>query len=183
MQHGSDSVLQRMNRGVTRHQLFETIRRLRANVPGMSIRTSVMVGFPGETEEEFADLLSFIEEAQFDHLGCFSYSQEENTVAGRMKDQVDEETKRQRLDRVMRMQREISGQRLKSYVGKVLPVLVSGVSEESDLLLEGRLSTQAPEVDGVVYINDGPAKVRTIQMVEITESHDYDLVGRVISMQ
>jgi ribosomal protein S12 methylthiotransferase len=180
MQHGSDSVLSRMNREVTRTQLLNTISELRSNVPGIAIRTSVMVGFPGETHEEFEELLSFIELARFDHLGCFSYSQEENTVAGRMKDQIDEETKRQRVDQVMRLQREISSESLGSYVGRVLPVLVTGASDETDLLMQGRLSTQAPEVDGVVLINDGPVKIGEIQWVEITASHDYDLVGRVI---
>jgi ribosomal protein S12 methylthiotransferase len=180
MQHGSDQVLARMNREVTRDQLLQTIANLRSNVPGIAIRTSVMVGFPGETREEFEDLLSFIETARFDHLGCFSYSQEENTVAGRMKDQIDEETKRQRVDEVMRLQREISAETLRSYTGRILPVLVTGASDETDLLMQGRLATQAPEVDGVVLINDGPVKIGEIQWVEITASHDYDLVGRVI---
>ena len=127
-------------------------------------------------------LLSFVEEQKFTHLGCFSYSREEGTVAGRMDDQVDEDVKRERLDQVMQKQREISAQALQDYVGKVVPVLVQGQSTETELLWQGRLSTQAPEVDGVVYINDGEPKAGEIQFVEITESHDYDLVGHIVEM-
>lgn len=180
MQHGSDTVLQRMKRNVTQSQLLEVISRVRQSVPGISIRTSVMVGFPGETDEEFEELLSFVTQAKFDHLGCFTYSQEEGTVAGRMPDQVDEAIKQERLDRIMMTQQEISAGRMQSFVGQKLPVLVLGTSQETELLLEGRIATQAPEVDGVVLINDGPAKIGEIQWVEITESHEYDLLGRVI---
>jgi len=180
MQHGSDSVLKRMNRQVTRQQLIESVKQLRARIPNVAIRTSVMVGFPGETDAEFQELLDFVEEMKFDHLGCFSYSQEEGTVAGRMKDQIDEATKRERLEKVMLLQKEISAERLKNYKGSLQDVLILGASSESELLLEGRLATQAPEVDGVVLINDGPAKVGFIQKVHITETHDYDLVGEVV---
>lgn len=180
MQHGSDAVLQRMNRQVTRAQLEETVRKVRLAIPGMAIRTTVMVGFPGETEQEFAELREFVETMRFDHLGCFAYSQEEGTVAGRMKDQIDEDIKRQRLDEIMTIQRNISREILADKVGCVIPVLVTGLSKESDLLFEGRMATQAPEVDGVVYINDGPAVPGSIQFVEITETHDYDLVGHIV---
>jgi ribosomal protein S12 methylthiotransferase len=118
---------------------------------------------------------------QFDHLGCFAYSKEEGTVAGRMADQIDEAVKQERLDEIMTIQREISRSIQEEKVGRVFPVLVTGVSKESELLFEGRLPTQAPEVDGVVYINDGPAVSGQIQYVEITEAHDYDLVGTIVS--
>ena len=180
VQHASDSVLKRMNRGVDRAMLREVLGKLRARVPGVAIRTSVMVGFPGETEEDFLTLRDFVAEQKFDHLGCFSYSPEEGTVAGRMTDQIDEAVKAVRLDQIMAIQKEVSREALKKYVGQVVPVLVEGVSEEIDLLWQGRMSVQAPEVDGLVYINDGKVKAGTIQLVEITESHDYDLVGRVI---
>jgi len=180
VQHASDEVLKRMNRGVDRAMLREVFAKLRARVPGIAIRTSVMVGFPGETDADFEQLRDFVAEQHFDHLGCFSYSPEEGTVAGRMPDQIDEEVKASRLDQIMEIQKSVSRAALSKYVGRVMPVLVEGVSEEIDLLWQGRLSVQAPEVDGVVYINDGPAKAGTIQMVEITESHDYDLVGRVV---
>ena len=180
VQHGSNAVLKRMNRVVTREQIRDTVNKLRAKVPQVAIRTSVMVGFPGETEEEFEDLRDFVEEMKFDHLGCFSYSQEEGTVAGRMKDQIDEETKQSRLEEVMLTQKEVSRERLRRFVGKRIPVLVSGPSEDSDLVWQGRMEIQAPEVDGVVYLNDGPVKAGMIQMVEITDSYEYDLVGHVV---
>lgn len=180
VQHGSNAVLKRMNRDVTREQIRDTVNKLRAKVPQVAIRTSVMVGFPGETEEEFEDLRDFVEEMRFDHLGCFSYSQEEGTVAGRMKDQIDEETKQSRLEEVMLTQKDVSRERLRRFVGKRIPVLVSGPSEDSELVWQGRMEIQAPEVDGVVYLNDGPVKAGMIQMVEITDSYEYDLVGHVV---
>ncbi len=180
VQHGSNSVLKRMNRDVSREEIVATVNKLRSKVPTVAIRTSVMVGFPGETCEEFEDLKSLVQELKFDHLGCFSYSQEEGTVAGRMPDQVDEDTKQQRQEEIMTLQKDISREKLKRFVGKRIPVLVSGPSDESDLLWQGRMSVQAPEVDGVVYLNDGPVKAGNIQYVEITDSYEYDLVGRVI---
>jgi ribosomal protein S12 methylthiotransferase len=170
-----------MSRKVTKDQLRSIFGRIRARVPDVAIRTSVMVGFPGETEEEFQELKDFVREMRFRHLGCFTYSQEEGTVAGRMPDQIDEETKQRRQREIMEVQREVSRESLKSFVGKVLPVLVEGPSEEIDLLWQGRLSTQAPEVDGLVYLNDGPVKAGEIQLVEIAETHDYDLVGAVVT--
>lgn len=181
VQHASDAVLKRMNRDVNQDELRRTINTLRERVPGVAIRTSVMVGFPGETDEEFNELLAFVKEMRFDHLGCFSYSQEEGTVAGRMKDQVSEDVKKERLERVMLLQKDISAANLEKKIGGIYEVLVTGVSEETELLFEGRLATQAPEVDGIVYINDGEVKPGTIQWVEITESHDYDLVGHIVA--
>ena len=181
VQHGSNSVLKRMNRDVTREEIISTVKKLREKVPSVAIRTSVMVGFPGETDEEFQDLKALVEELRFEHLGCFSYSQEEGTVAGRMKEQVDEETKQERLAEIMETQKDISREKLRRFVGTRIPVLVSGPSEESDLVWQGRMSVQAPEVDGLVYLNDGPVKAGQIQMVEITDSYEYDLVGRVLN--
>jgi ribosomal protein S12 methylthiotransferase len=180
VQHGSNSVLKRMNRDVSREEIVATVNKLRSKVPSVAIRTSVMVGFPGETVEEFEDLKSLVQELKFDHLGCFAYSQEEGTVAGRMSDQVDDDTKQMRQDEIMSIQKDISREKLKRFVGKRIPVLVSGPSDESDLLWQGRMSVQAPEVDGVVYLNDGPVKAGNIQFVEITDSYEYDLVGRVL---
>jgi ribosomal protein S12 methylthiotransferase len=180
VQHGSNSVLKRMNRDVSREEIVATVYKLRSKVPSVAIRTSVMVGFPGETAEEFEDLKSLVQELKFDHLGCFAYSQEEGTVAGRMSDQVDDDTKQVRQDEIMSLQKDISREKLKRFVGKRIPVLVSGPSDESDLLWQGRMSVQAPEVDGVVYLNDGPVKAGNIQFVEITDSYEYDLVGRVL---
>jgi ribosomal protein S12 methylthiotransferase len=180
VQHASDEILQKMNRGVTRDDLRKAFTRLRERVPGIAIRTSVMVGFPGETEEQFLELKDFVEEMRFEHLGCFIYSQEEGTVAGRMPLQVPEEVKARRQAEIMELQKELSRENMQKFVGQTLPVLVKGLSEESDLLAEGRLSIQAPEVDGVVYINEGDFKPGTIQMLRITEAHDYDLVGKIV---
>ena len=169
-----------MKRDICRDGLIEVIKKVRQKVPSVAIRTSVMVGFPGETEEDFEALKKLVEEVQFDHLGCFEYSQEEGTVAGRMSDQIPEEVKAARCEEIMDLQKAISNEKLRSYVGKPVPVLVKGLSEESDLLFEGRTPWQAPEVDGIVYINDGEAIPGTIQKLRITESHDYDLVGSIV---
>ena len=181
VQHASDAILARMNRHITRQGLEDIFGKIRAKIPDLAIRTSVMVGFPGETAEDFEQLKEFVARMKFRHLGCFSYSQEEGTVAGRMADQVDEETKARRLAEIMAVQREVSREHLKSYIGRTVPVLVEGPSPDSELVWQGRLATQAPEVDGVVYLNDGPVRAGSIQMVEISESHDYDLVGAVIA--
>lgn len=180
IQHAADSVLKRMNRAVTKDELIQTLAKVRARIPGMAIRTSVMVGFPGETEEEFQELLEFVKEQGFEHLGCFTYSQEEGTVAGRMPNQIDQETMLRRQALIMETQKKISRTALKTHVGKVLPVLVQGPSADSELVWQGRLATQAPEVDGVVYLTDGPVKAGHIQWVRIDETHDYDLVGAVV---
>jgi len=180
VQHASDRVLKNMNRNLSREELVTVFSKLREKVPGVAIRTSVMVGFPGETDEDFNQLHEFVAEQRFDHLGCFSYSQEEGTVAGRMPDQIDEEVKTKRLAKIMELQQEISRDLQEQKVGKTFDVLIEGPSEESELLYKGRLSTQAPEVDGWVYLNDGPVESHSLKRVRITEAHDYDLVGTVL---
>lgn len=179
VQHGSDAILQKMNRDVSGADMRVLVRRLRQTIPDIAIRTSVMVGFPGETEDDFQQLLDFVKELEFDHLGCFTYSQEEGTVAGRLPEQISEEVKKERQAVIMEAQKEISRKRLQRFVGQTFPVLVRGISDESEWLAEGRLPWQAPEVDGVVYINDGKFQAGAIQNVKITEAFDYDLIGRV----
>jgi len=181
VQHASNGILKSMNRAVTREDIESTIGKLRSLIPGISIRTSVMVGFPGESDEDFNDLKKFVVDMKFDHLGCFTYSKEEGTVAARMKDQVPEDVMMKRHAEIMEIQKQISAEIQQSKIGQILEVLVKGVSDESDFLFEGRLSTQAPEVDGCVYINDGEVQVGQIQTVEITDAFEYDLVGRVVS--
>jgi ribosomal protein S12 methylthiotransferase len=181
VQHAADPVLKRMNRNVTRDELRTILAKVRARVPDVAIRTSVMVGFPGETEADFQQLCDFVAEQKFRHLGCFTYSQEEGTVAGRLPDQIDDETKTRRQAAIMEIQQGVSRAHMQAYVGQILPVLVEGPSQETELLWQGRLSTQAPEVDGVVYLNDGAVKAGTIQNVRISEAHDYDLVGEVVA--
>ncbi len=182
VQHANDKVLGRMNRQVTSGEIESVIAKVRARVPGVAIRTSVMVGFPGETEEQFESLAQFVEKVKFDHLGCFSYSQEEGTVAGRMKDQISEEEKQKRLEKIMSIQQEVSKESLKKYVGQVFPVLVTDVEKtEEGFSYKGRLSTQAPEVDGVVFLK-GEAQLGKTYSVLIEDSFDYDLGGALLKI-
>ncbi len=180
LQHINNDVLKRMNRKMTREQITNAVSLIRQEIPEAVIRTQFIVGFPGETEEAFEELLEFIEEQRFDRVGCFKYSPEENTPGGRMVDQIDDETKQRRFDTLMSLQQEISREKQQEMIGKVVEVLVEGVSEESEHLLQGRTSQQAPDIDGIVLINEGEAKPGTIHKVEITESMEYDLVGRII---
>lgn len=180
LQHINNEMLKKMNRRMTREEIQEVIHNIRSEIPEAVIRTQFIVGFPGETEDQFNELLAFIKEAQFDRVGCFKYSIEEGTKAGAMADQIDEETKERRYQAVMALQQKISRKKHKAFRGQTLRVLVEGYSEETDLLLRGRMSQQAPDIDGQVYINEGTAKIGSIVNVEITHSHDYDLVGRII---
>jgi len=181
LQHINNRVLKRMNRHMTREQIIERLDKIRSEIPDAVIRTQFIVGFPGETEEEFQELLEFVEEQRFDRVGCFKYSPEENTPGGRMPDQIDEETKQRRHDQLMELQMEISREKHRAFIGKIVPVLVEGYSDETDLLLQGRMSQQAPEIDGVVLINDGHAEVGEIVPVRITDSMDYDLIGEIVT--
>lgn len=181
LQHVSNTVLKSMNRKMTREIITERLAKIRQEIPEAVIRTQFIVGFPGETEEDFEQLLDFVEEQRFDRVGCFMYSPEEGTAGGKMANQIDEETKQRRHDTLMTLQLEISREKHEAFVGRVIPVLVEGVSEETELLLQGRMSQQAPEIDGVVLINDGTAKPGEIVNVMITESHDYDLVGHIVA--
>lgn len=179
LQHISDPVLKKMNRHMTRAEIDERLVKIRKEIPDAVIRTQFIVGFPGETEENFEELMAFILEQKFDRVGCFIYSPEDNTVGGKMEDQIDDETKQQRHDTLMAAQLKISRKKHKAFVGKTVDVLIEGVSEETELLLQGRMSQQAPEIDGVVLINSGHADVGQMVKVKITESLDYDLVGEI----
>lgn len=180
LQHINSQVLKSMNRKMTREEIEEALRKIRTNIPDAVIRTQFIVGFPGETEEQFEELLAFIAEQQFDRVGCFKYSPEENTPGGRMENQIDEETKQRRFEAVMEVQQNISREKHRAFIGKTVEVLVEGYSEETDLLLQGRTSQQAPEIDGVVLINDGQAKVGDMVKVLVTDSMEYDLIGEIV---
>lgn len=180
LQHINDAMLKRMNRHMTRAEISERLAKIRAEIPEAVIRTQFIVGFPGETEEQFQEMKEFIREQRFDRVGCFIYSPEDNTAGGKMPDQIDEETKQRRHDELMEMQMEISRDKHRSFIGKTIPVLVEGVSEETELLLQGRMSQQAPDIDGVVLINDGQAEIGEIVNVRITDSMDYDLIGEIV---
>jgi ribosomal protein S12 methylthiotransferase len=181
LQHINNKMLKVMNRKMTRIEIEKTLNNIRRLMPEAVIRTQFIVGFPGEGEEEFAELMSFVEEQKFDRVGCFKYSPQDGTAGGKMQDQIDEEVKEERFHRLMKLQQKMSKKIHKRFVGKTLPVIVDGLSEESELLLQGRTSQQAPGIDGVVLINEGDAKVGDIVNVKITASHDYDMVGHIVS--
>jgi ribosomal protein S12 methylthiotransferase len=180
VQHFADGVLKRMNRRVTGDVIHEKIRILREKIPGIVLRTSIIVGFPGETEEDFQALLDGIKAARFNHLGVFKYSDEEGTPAVRLKNKVPQDVIDDRFEQLYEAQREIARELNQAYLGKVIDVLVEGPHEETELLLQGRHAGQAPDIDGKVIINDGLAKAGDIVKVEITDVLDYDLVGRIL---
>jgi ribosomal protein S12 methylthiotransferase len=181
IQHLADGVLKRMNRRVTGDVIFSKVKTLREKIPGIVLRTSVIVGFPGETEEDFEKLLNGIKELKVNHLGVFKYSDEEGTPAVRLKDKVPQEIIDERFEKIYEAQKEIARELNQAYIGKTIDVLVEGVHEETDLLLQGRHQGQAPDIDGRVIINDGLAKPGDIVKVKITDVLDYDLVGGIVS--
>jgi len=180
LQHISDPVLTRMNRRSSEAEIRELIARLRSEIPDIALRTSLIVGFPGETEEDFRKLLHFVEETQFDRLGVFCYSREEGTPAAEMPDQISERVKRERHKRLMRAQARASFKRNRRLIDTVEQVIIEGYSEETELLLKGRSSRQAPDIDGQVYITAGEANVGDIVNLRITDSSDYDLIGEIV---
>ena len=182
LQHVSGRVLKRMKRGGNRISLQKLIERIRTAIPSVAIRTTMIVGFPGETDGDFRELLDFVSEIQFDRLGVFSYSDEEESGAYELDEKVPEEVKDERRDQLMKLQSRISRRRNRNLLRQKHAVLIEGPSTESDLLWQGRLSTQAPDIDGVVYLNDGvdeSVRPGEIREVLITEVFDYDLVGAI----
>ncbi len=180
LQHASARILKRMKRGASGEIFLRLLERIRRAVPGVAIRTSMIVGFPGETEQDFQELCQFVEAAQFDRLGVFGYSDEETSQSFHLDGKVDGRTIYNRKRRLMALQRKISRQRNRALVGQELPVLVEGPSADSELVWQARLATQAPDIDGVCYIADpGPRAPRPGQFrrMRITRAHDYDLVG------
>jgi ribosomal protein S12 methylthiotransferase len=183
LQHASPRVLRRMKRGASGDIFLKLIERIRRTIPGVAIRTSFIAGFPGETAEDFEELCRFVEAARFDNLGVFTYSDEDTSASFHLDGKVDGRTIQNRKRRLIAIQRRVARARNRSLVGSELPVLVEGPSRETDLLWEGRLSTQAPEIDGVVLINDfegSEPRQGEIRLLRITESHDYDLVGTLL---
>lgn len=184
LQHASRNVLKLMKRGGNRQSLEKLIRRVRERVPNITIRTTFITGFPGETEEDFEELMEFVRNCRFDNLGVFTYSDEEGTPAFDLPNKVDPKVAKQRRNRLMKEQAKISKALNKAKVGKTFPVLFEGLSQESDLLFQGRLQGQTQEIDGYILINDMPEgfdpKVGEIYDVKITEAHEYDLVGEIV---
>ncbi|UFS72776.1 30S ribosomal protein S12 methylthiotransferase RimO [Geomonas sp. RF6] len=181
IQHISDPVLKRMGRRSGEGEIRELIAKLRREIPDLAIRTSLIVGFPGETVEDFKKLLNFVEETRFDRLGVFCYSREEGTPAAEMPDQISERVKRERHKKLMRTQARLSFKRNRELVNSIEEVLVEGYSEETELLLKGRSSRQAPDIDGQVYITAGNANIGDLVKLKVTDSSDYDLIGEIIT--
>jgi ribosomal protein S12 methylthiotransferase len=182
LQHASGAVLKRMKRGSHGDFFLKLLDRIRATIPGVAIRTSMIVGFPGESDADFELLCEFIKTARFDRLGVFSYSDEDTSASFHLDQKVDARTIYNRKRKLMAVQRRVARSRNRALVGREVDVLVEGRSEETDLLWQARLSTQAPEIDGVCYVNDydgAPPEPGQIRRMHITEAHDYDLVGRL----
>ncbi len=183
VQHFSDGTLKRMNRKITGSKIHERIERLREMIPDVVIRTSVIVGFPGETEEDFQTLLEGVKKAKFDHLGVFKYSDEEGTPAFKLEPKNSQETIDSRFNEIYKAQEEVASEKNLDFIGQELEVLVEGLHEESDLLYRGRFYGQAPDIDGCVIINDTNDKELvsgSIVKVKITDRFAYDLVGALV---
>jgi ribosomal protein S12 methylthiotransferase len=184
LQHASASVLKRMKRGGSGDIFLRLLERIRRTIPGVAIRTSLLVGFPGETAAEFQELCGFVEATRFDWLGVFAYSDEETSASYRLEGKVDGRTIYNRKRRLLAIQRKISRARNRQLVGQEVPVLVEGISPETDLLWEARMPAQAPEIDGVCLVNDvAGAAPRSGQMrrLRVTEALDYDVVGTLLA--
>jgi len=183
LQHSSARILKRMKRGSSGSLFLKLLERIRRTIPGVAIRTSMIVGFPGETAEDFDELCQFVEAARFDNLGVFAYSDEDTSSSYALDRKVDGRTIHNRRRRLMAIQRKISRSRNRALVGAAVPVLIEGPSEETDLLWQGRMPTQAPEIDGVTLMNDfegDEPRAGEIRLLRITEAHDYDVVGTLL---
>src|SRR4029078_7255205 len=185
LQHASRNVLKLMKRGGTRDSLERLIARVRERVPGITIRTTFITGFPGETDEDFNELMTFVRNCRFDNVSVFSYSDEEGTPAFDLPNKVDPKIAKQRRNILMKEQARISRQLNKKKIGQTFPVIFEGLSQESDMLFQGRFEGQSQEIDGYILINDMPEDLQpqlgAIYDVRITEAHEYDLVGEIVS--
>src|SRR6202522_2549873 len=184
LQHASASVLKRMKRGGGADVFLRSIAKMRRTIPDVTLRTSFIVGFPGETETEFEQLCEFVRQAEFDWMGTFGYSDQEGAQAYAESDKLPAREIERRRKHLMQIQRRISKKKKKALVGRELDLLLEGVSEESDLLLEGRTPRHAPEIDGKVFVTDVPEGLLPLPgefyRCQITEAHDYDLVAKIV---
>ena len=184
LQHASPAVLKRMKRGAGADIFLRSIEKMRREIPGLTLRTSFIVGFPGETEADFEQLCEFVREAQFDWLGVFGYSDEEGAQAFDLGEKVPRREVERRRRRLMSLQKHLSRKKKRALVGQQFDLLLEGPSAETDLLWEGRTAMHAPEIDGTVYVNDfgsrEDAREGEFYRCEITEAHDYDLVARIV---
>ena len=184
LQHGSRNVLKLMKRGGNRESLEKLIRRVREKVPNITIRTTFITGFPGETDADFQELMTLVRNCEFDNVGVFTYSDEEGTAAFDLPNKVDAKTAKYRRAQLMKEQAKISKRKNKAKIGNTYKVLFEGISPESDLLFQGRLEGQAQEIDGYILINDIPEnlnpRIGAIYNVKISEAHNYDLIGAIV---
>lgn len=179
-QHVNKDILKAMKRDPLNETPFELIERIRSLKRPIRLRTSLMVGFPGETAAMHEELIEFVKMARFDHLGVFVYSPEKGTAAAAMKQTVSTEIAEKRQSEIMAIQADISKSKNQDLIGQTLPVLIEGKSPETDLLLKGRTAFMAPDVDGQVLINEGEGVMGKIMDVQITEAHEYDLIGKIV---
>ena len=179
IQHASDNVLKRMGRRTNKQQLIDTIEKLRKEIPDICLRTTLITGFPGETQEDHEEVYNFVDEMEFDRLGVFTYSQEEDTPAAMMDNQIDEEVKAARQEELMILQQEIAFEKAQDMIGRVLTVMVEGKVSEDDVYV-ARTYRDAPNVDGYLFINT-TANLMTGDLVKVmvTDSNEYDLVGEI----
>jgi len=183
LQHASAAVLKRMKRGANGDIFLKLLEKIRKTIPGVAIRTSMIVGFPGETDADFEELCQFIQAAQFDRMGAFSYSDEDTSKSFALDAKVDGRTIQNRKRRLMAIQKKISRTRNKTLVGREVDVLIEGPSADSDLVWQARMSTQAPDIDGLCYISDPgetPLREGEFRRMRITKAHDYDLTGELL---
>ena len=184
LQHASAPVLKRMKRGGGAEVFLRSIAKMRRAIPGLTLRTSFIVGFPGETEKEFEELCAFVREAQFDWMGTFSYSDQEGADAHGLDKKLSVREIERRRKQLMGIQRQISKKKKKALVGQEFDLLLEGTSEETDLLMEGRTAMHAPEIDGKVFVNEFPEDIEPqpggFYRCQIMEAHDYDLVARIV---
>jgi len=180
IQHIDDAILQAMDRKVTGTQIKEIITQARKMMPDVALRTSLIVGFPGETTKRFERLLDFVREIKFDHLGVFTYSREEGTKAAEFKSQISEKEKERRREIIMSQQAAISNAINKSLIGSIQEVLIEEKSDRADFIFMGRCRRQAPEIDGITYVKDGKAQIGKIVKCKITDADDYDLFAEIV---
>lgn len=181
IQHCNNEILKKMNRRTTKAHILEVIKKLRKKIPNISLRTSLIVGFPGETDKQFSELYNFVKDIEFDRLGVFTYSMEEDTAAAKLPDQITEEVKENRRDKIMLIQRDISLKKNMDKIGKIYDILIEEKVENENVYI-GRTQFDAPEVDGVVYLNtDKKISIGEFVRAKITDALEYDLIGEVVN--
>lgn len=179
LQHISDPILNAMRRKITRREIEQLIQKLRDKIPGIALRTSLMVGFPGETNEQFKELIDFVTETRFERMGAFVYSREEETPAFEFANQISEEVKQERLEMLLAVQAEIAAEKNIALIGKAMDVVIDEFEEESGYYL-GRTKWDAPEVDNMVLVSDSSCEIGQFYKVEVTDAYEFDLVAKLL---